>query len=127
MFRDSLVWAVLFIIGIIAGAIYAPEAAGMLEDTFKQLKGLIGHARPEVIALKLFEKNVIVVIVCVVLGRVTRGIIPGMICLYNGLMLGVVGVISHLPLLAVVAGILPHGIFELPAIFLACAIGMRDE
>ncbi|MGE5416639.1 MAG: stage II sporulation protein M [Acidobacteriota bacterium] len=126
MLRDSLVWAVLFTIGIIAGVIMEPKAAGILEETFKQLKDLVGHAKPSVMALKIFEKNVIVVLVCVILGRLTKGIIPGMICLYNGFLLGVVGVFAHLSALVVIAGVLPHGIFELPAIFIACSIGMND-
>ncbi len=47
--------------------------------------------------------------------------------LSNGMAIGLVGMIlgiSGMPVMSYVMGLLPHGIVELPALFLVCAIGM---
>jgi len=47
--------------------------------------------------------------------------------LMNGIVIGMIGTLASnlgMPVMSFIMGILPHGIVELPALFLACAIGM---
>ena len=47
--------------------------------------------------------------------------------LMNGIVIGMLGVLGTnlgMPVISFIMGILPHGVVELPALFLASAIGM---
>jgi stage II sporulation protein M len=79
----------------------------------------------------IFLKNLIVAVMCIALGYITRGIVPFLVCATNGVVVGAVTtlIVVHNAgsVLMVVSAILPHGIIELPAIFLACAIGITKK
>ena len=52
---------------------------------------------------------------------------PGFIMLMNGIVIGMLGTLASnlgMPVISFIMGVLPHGIVELPALFLICAIGM---
>ena len=55
------------------------------------------------------------------------GLIPLLVVTSNGFLLGVVayGAVQQSGLLFLAAGILPHGILELPAVLVSIAIGFR--
>lgn len=50
-----------------------------------------------------------------------------LLTLFNGFMLGYLAMLSasHYSAAAIIAALAPHGIFELPAIILACTIGLK--
>lgn len=74
----------------------------------------------------LFIHNMRAVVLMTLLGLVL-GIYPIIGMLVNGAMLGVVfgsAFAGNIPLLTVVAGILPHGIIEIPALVLGAGAGL---
>jgi len=76
----------------------------------------------------IFLHNLKVALIAAVGGMLTRGI-PLAVSLLNGTMLGLCAVVilvgDGLSLLQLVLFLGPHGVFELPAILFACAIGAR--
>jgi len=84
-------------------------------------------SKPFSLMIIIFLKNLSVALICFITAKLSRGFIPGFIMLMNGIVIGMLGtLVSNLgmPVMSFVMGILPHGIVELPALFLACAIGM---
>ena len=84
-------------------------------------------SKPFVLMIIIFLKNLSVALICFVTAKLSKGFIPGFIMLMNGIVIGMLGtLVSNLgmPVMSFIMGILPHGIVELPALFLACAIGM---
>jgi len=83
----------------------------------------------ELPAYLVFFNNARVTVVSLILGLVSFGTLGVTIFLGNmGLIGGVLGaasLVGYSPLLTFVAGILPHGIFELSAIFLATAAMLK--
>lgn len=123
---------ILFFAGTVVGG--SPNAAtGWMES---QLNGISVIAQTAANAdnprLALFLlitlNNVIKSIVVMGLG-IFVGILPVIMLVANGMIIGYLLVDQSERganlFLMIVKGILPHGILELPAIFLACAFGMR--
>jgi uncharacterized membrane protein SpoIIM required for sporulation len=77
----------------------------------------------------LFFHNVRTTIVLLLLGLVSFGTLGLTLFLGNialiGAVLGAANLVGYSPLLAFVVGVLPHGIFELSAVFLATAAMLR--
>lgn len=83
--------------------------------------------KPFSLMIVIFLKNLSVAIICFLTAKVTKGLMPGFTMLANGAAIGLVGVMlsfSGMPVMSYIMGLLPHGIIELPALFLVCAIGM---
>lgn len=75
----------------------------------------------------IFFNNVLVAMMMIFLGLIF-GIVPFMILLFNGLFIGVFAkffIAEGSSLIGFIAGIIPHGIFELTAIVLAGAYGLK--
>lgn len=84
-------------------------------------------SKPFSLMIIIFLKNLSVALICIFTAKLSKGLMPGFIILTNGIAIGLVGMIlgiSGMPVMSYVMGLLPHGIVELPALFLACAIGM---
>lgn len=81
---------------------------------------------PLSLMLGIFANNALKCLLVVLLG-LAFGIVPAFFMLANGLILGIViGVtMSRTGLLYVLAGTLPHGIIELPMVFISAAIGLK--
>jgi stage II sporulation protein M len=79
---------------------------------------------PETIALKLFLNNLQACII-LFLGGVTFGLLTAFVLMINGLIVGAVIQISIelQGVLFVIAALFPHGIVELPALFISGALG----
>lgn len=128
--KPFLMCAALFALGVAVGAL---PYARLLPRLLPALK--LGMGAAEKIAssggleaaLIIFLKNASVAILCLLLGRPTRGLFPGLVCFINGCVVGFIGaVLSGFARVAwwrYAAALLPHGVVELPAIFLACAVG----
>ena len=132
--RHIWLWAFLFAAGIGAGAMFyqeiSPSLIPMIEDMFSSMvidrEGQLFS--PSTLTMIIFSKNLLVAVICFLSARITRGILPGLALLYNGVIVGALAVLMHIngvSYLLFALCLLPHGIFELPALFLACAIGMR--
>ena len=109
-----------------------PEAAEQpIENQFDQLLGLfdfILDAPPAISALMVFMNNFLSMAQMLLLGFIA-GISPLITLGLNGALVGILFSISSeqgvtlMPL--VIYGILPHGIFELPAFFICGALGLK--
>jgi len=123
----------LFLISIVLGY-FLPQAA---PDTSKSLlSGLQDKASqlsdqpPLVMMAGIFANNVGGALVALIFG-LAGGIFPLFFAVTNGLVIGIVleMIVAKLGLgmgiLVFLIGIIPHGIFELPAVLLSTAIGLK--
>ena len=133
-YRNYLLTAtLLFAIGIGLGTmavVYYPEA---VEQAFRLIGEQLERLGKDILEsplgqgiLILFWHNLRAVLLVAIVG-LALGVYPAFSMLFNGLIIGVVGVLSveNSSLATFLAGILPHGIFEIPALLLGAAIGLR--
>jgi stage II sporulation protein M len=109
----------------VATSTHAPEFSGAILEALGQfIKRLLGLPKPY-LALTIFLNNSLKTLAVLVLGML-GGILPLVFLLGNGFVLGIVFHVSAqsrgLP--AFVVAILPHGLFELPAVLLGTSIGL---
>jgi len=126
-------WAGLFVLGIIIGLIsyrylgylLVPYVMSIVEDSAAVTSGLssIGW-----LGFYIF-KNGLVGLLCVLTGRITWGVYPFLVIMVNSVLLGCMALLLNdvqgVSALSFFAGIAPHGIVEIFAICLSCALGMR--
>ncbi len=125
---------VLFITFVFFGALFAgyassasfPEMANTLMEGFSSRFAPLLAMSPIFIMFGIFLNNAFVSLLFLVLG-LFFGILPVLFIAFNGY---VVGVISHIVaqergLLFILLALLPHGIVELPMVFLSAGIGLR--
>ena len=77
--------------------------------------------------IDLLLNNWMAILMCVVYGFIPFLFLPVLILFSNAYLVGVMGAYYHIngiPMLVFFAGILPHGIFELPALILAFSMGL---
>lgn len=119
-----LLFAGATVLGFIAAS-GDPEFVSDWIKELEMLKWIMGQS-PLVIMLIIFFKNLLTCILAVLLG-VGLGIVPLSILILNGILLGVVSysIISTEGVLYLIAGILPHGIIELPTVLVCVALGLR--
>ncbi|QYZ78785.1 stage II sporulation protein M [Methanofollis formosanus] len=134
MSRDALllplaVALLLFFGG--GGAGYALAASGdpaaqTLMDTVKEgVFAQVADDAPLMLAAKIFLNNLQACAI-LFLGGATFGLLTFFILFSNGLVVGIFvnEVVDTLGPLGLAVGIVPHGIFELPAIFISGALGL---
>ncbi len=121
----------LFLFFYTAPAALPAAAEEPIENQFDQLMGLFDFilgAPPAISALLVFLNNFLSMAQMLLLGFIA-GISPLITLGINGALVGILFSISAeqgvaiLPL--VIYGILPHGIFELPAFFICGALGLK--
>lgn len=118
-----------FLLGIAAG--YAlllsgdPSVDQLIEMVTNGVFSEIAGDNAAMLAVKIFLNNLQACLL-LFLGGATFGLLTLFILLANGVIIGVfVGDIAdRLGSLGLVAGLVPHGIFELPALFIAAALGL---
>ena len=118
----------LFAAGAAAGlvAVYRiPSLADHFQDTLANFVRMFAGMPPLKLAGAIFLNNAFKTLCAIVLG-LFFGIIPGIFLLANGAALGVAMSISVQArgLWPSLMAILPHGILELPAVFLGTSIGL---
>lgn len=131
-FRFFLIFAGLFAAGVIAGAAFEKVLIPHLMPAIRIGLGVgekmaSGGASNFLMFLLVFAKNLSVGVLCICLARPTRGIVPAWVCLANGLVVGTLGALLSargVPPWQYAALLAPHGVIELPALFLACALGL---
>jgi len=122
----------IFLLGIFLGAIASPAMGRMLQPFVTGLRqeamGLRFDTKGQ-LEWALFDNNWMVSLYMVA-GGVLLGLVPAAGVLINGALIGyVITTLSesdHVsPVWIVVAGVLPHGIFEIPAYLLSAGLGLR--
>ncbi|MDD4748557.1 MAG: stage II sporulation protein M [Methanosarcinaceae archaeon] len=105
---------------------HSPELAGMITESFEASFGPILDLPPLLIMLVIFLNNAFVGLLLVLLG-LGLGLAPVFIIALNGFVLGAISrvVAAEIGSLEVLLALLPHGLVELPMIFLAGGIGLR--
>lgn len=131
--RPYLIFSVLlFFAGIVAGG--TPNSSmdwlrGQLETIGKLAEQARGSDNPQTAFFWLILVNNISTSAMAIYMGILAGIFPLIMLVTNGMVLGYLfgGLADQGEnvWLLVLKGILPHGIFELPALFLACAFGIR--
>ena len=124
-----LLITLVFFAAAFAGYAYsssAPEISEMVMEEFEAQFGGILSLHPFLIMLIIFLNNAFVSLLFLVMG-LGLGILPVLFVAFNGY---VVGVLSHLVaqergFLFILIALVPHGIIELPMVFLAAGIGLR--
>ncbi len=122
----NYIWAIalIFAVGIIVGFIFSGELSFLekfIEEILKKTEGL----NTGELILFIFQNNLISSLYGMVFG-IVLGVLPVFTSLFNGLVLGYVfrrvwdssGIREFWR-------ILPHGIFELPAVFISLALGLK--
>jgi stage II sporulation protein M len=102
-----------------------PDLASQWRAELDALKWILEQP-PLIIMIIIFLKNLLASAMAMLLG-LGLGLIPLLVVTSNGFLLGVVayGAVQQSGLLFLAAGILPHGILELPAVLVSIAIGFR--
>jgi stage II sporulation protein M len=120
-----LIFAVFFAIGY-AAVVAMPDMGSTVVSSFKQEVSPLKELSPLGMMIGIFANNAFKCLLVMVLG-LGLGIVPIGFVLANGLILGVVVAVTlkSTSLLYVLVGIVPHGIFELPMVFISAAIGLK--
>ena len=124
-----LVIITLFLLATAAGyvsAYFNPDIIDELMGQFEETYGWIAEESPIMIMLFIFANNTINSFIAMLLGTFF-GIWPVIFILVNGYFIGVVvfSSVQEYGILVVLFALLPHGIIELPMIFISASIGLR--
>ena len=115
--------AIIFIAGIVIGIRYPSWSEGGL-SAMKQFAKQLSQENLFALILAIFLRNSMVASICVVSGPLL-GIVPMLVSILNGLLLGsALTYVGEAHRITAVLLLLPHGIFELPALFTACGLGL---
>jgi len=124
----------LFITFVFFGALFAgyassasfPDMADKLMEGFSTRFAPLLAMPPIFIMFGIFLNNAFVSLLFLVLGLVF-GVLPIMFIAFNGYVVGVIAYITaqEKGLLFIFLALLPHGIIELPMVYLSAAIGLR--
>ncbi|HPW72396.1 MAG: stage II sporulation protein M [Methanothrix sp.] len=122
-----LLFALTAVMGYYTAHLDPEFAASWTEEMKIQslIQWILGQP-PLMIMMIIFLKNLLASAAAILLG-LGLGIVPMMVATSNGFLLGIVGysAVEREGWLYLAAGILPHGIIELPAVLLSIAIGLR--
>ena len=140
MWKPTLVLVLLAVVGVWVGYGWAtdnlqdyvkglePDDIASLQDQLMQA-GDLSQVSANLSAPGLFVHNMQATLVIAFFGLFSFSVLGVILYLLNvsviGLLLGLFKILGYAPLPLVLAGILPHGIFEIPALILSCAVVMR--
>ena len=106
----------------------SPESVQELSEQFEQSIAMIGFGQSFSV-LYIFTHNVRSVGLILLAGLVSFSVLGMLVYLVNlstvGALLGVFQLLGYSPVALAVNGLLPHGIFEIPALILASAAMLR--
>lgn len=124
MLFSVALFALTAIMGYLAAEL-DPELASSWTRELEMLRWIMDQP-PLLIMIIIFLKNLLSCAMAVLLG-LGLGLVPLLVVTSNGFLLGIVsyGAIQKEGVLYLLAGILPHGIIELPMVLLSIAIGFR--
>jgi stage II sporulation protein M len=118
-----------FALGSLGGGlaiIFYPETAQQLQELLKQFVKMFHGMSKLQLVVAIFLNNGLKTLVVILLGPVL-GLTPVIFLVINGAILGAVipTAVESKGLWLALMTIIPHGIFELPAIFMGASIGIR--
>ncbi|VUT24724.1 MAG: hypothetical protein MASP_00666 [Candidatus Methanolliviera sp. GoM_asphalt] len=118
IFAASIVSGILF-------AIFYSTSDGIILSLQQLFEPLMDIPKYELMLI-IFENNLLTSFLAIVFG-IFFGIFPILVLVANGFILGDLSYHVYLDkgIYYVLAGLLPHGIFELSAVILSCALGIR--
>ena len=124
-----LVIITLFLLATAAGYMAGyldPSIVDELMGQFEESYGWIADESPTMVLLFIFANNTINSFIAMLLGTFF-GIWPVIFIIVNGFFIGVVvfSSVQEYGILVVLSALLPHGIIELPMIFISASIGLR--
>jgi len=108
------------ILGFIFPSVFEGQIKKLIQSLAEQVKGLNFIE----LFIFIFTNNLKTAFLGMILGLII--IIPIFYCLFNGYVLGfVANLVSKEQGFSSLWRILPHGVFEIPALFLSLALGLR--
>ena len=112
-------------LGYYSSALHPKEAGKLFESLVKDIS-LLKHMSPFAIFLLIFLNNAAKSFAVMLLGTLF-GIVPILFIFVNGLLIGIVSfvIIAKEGVRFLVLGTVPHGVFEIPAVLISAAYGMR--
>ncbi|RZD30878.1 hypothetical protein CXT76_01415 [Candidatus Parvarchaeota archaeon] len=114
----------LFVSGSLFGLVFASEL-GFMDETLKKLIEETKNMNVSQLIFFIFQNNLIVAFLMIILG-IFLGIFPIINIFANGAVLGFVfSKVENVNLVKAIFSLLPHGIFELPAIFISVGLGIK--
>jgi uncharacterized membrane protein SpoIIM required for sporulation len=116
--RQIIMSLLLFILAGIAGALYPHIGDAALAGFAEYVQKFLGKSTPDLI-LSIFLRNASAAGTAIALG-VFFGLVPLAAIAFNGILFG--AVMRLMP--AESWRLLPHGVFELPAMFIAWGLGL---
>ncbi|MDB5085083.1 MAG: hypothetical protein JWN30_1969 [Bacilli bacterium] len=125
----------LFVLGVVLGCtLHSSQIDHLVAGSVDKIRGINQMyvqtgSKPWVLALLILANNLQIALLTILLGTLLA-IFPVVLLLLNGLSIGYivtkVSVTGNTAIWKLVlAGVLPHGMFEIPAFLLAAAIGMK--
>lgn len=128
--KTLFVWILLFILGVVIGVAAYRQVLPLILPLLKTEIGTAAKLRGLKAFSFIFFKNAFVVLLCILWGKITKGIFPALVCFLNGTVLGFIGAVlvkyGHIAWWKYAAALLPHGVIELAAVFLGCSIGIAS-
>lgn len=134
LLRGTLAAGAIFLIAGVLGWVYAEQTAHLLMPSMEGLENMVETTaelepqfRAPALAALIFLKNLSVAAFLVLLGYIVLALPTLFVLIVNGGLIGVVArtiTADGFPAIAFAAGLVPHGIFELPAIFLAAGFAL---
>ena len=124
--RDILICFAIFITAVYAGYIAAVLLQDRSAEYYTEVRNIIiGSGLPDNIFLYILTRNAVVSFTALVLGIVTYNVWPVLILLLNGVISGFAAkmqalLFNHYTFEIWLFGLIPHGIPELSALFIAC-------
>ena len=121
----AIAFLVLVVLSYIAGRLF-PEIPATVLTYFNEVVADSGIVRDDgsFSALALFGNNLRAMVLSTLYGFIPFLYLPALSMGVNAILLGMVASSVNGQWLLLAAGILPHGIFELPALVLFCAAGL---
>lgn len=123
--------SILFVLGLIVGNLLIDPSSSLMKDNFEKISSLaeIINEKDSIIftVTTIFLNNFLIAFLMVAFG-VLLGIYPIFVVLVNGLLIGVYIRIIYEELQSLsflLVGLLPHGIFEISAIMISAAFGVK--
>jgi uncharacterized membrane protein SpoIIM required for sporulation len=118
-----IISVIIFIAGLSIGMMY-PERFSEIRSSFERITEQYAGREISALIVFIFSRNSLAAAIPIVLGAVL-GVAPFMGAITNGLLVGIM-LYDVIALKAFGAALLliPHGIFELPALFMAWGLGL---
>ena len=117
------IFFLFFVFGLLSAMAY-PDGANLIINRVDVFFGFAKNLNPFFLVLFIFLNNAIKAFLAMLFG-IIFGLVPIFFLIANGFILGVFSLVEFdKGWTRLVAGILPHGIFELAGVFLATGYGM---